>query len=360
VITLLNGPVYLPPHVQEALQTPICDLRHPKFKEAYAESRRQVASLLGADGYATVLAAGSGTFGVEMILRSCLRPADRVIALAMGTFSSRMADIALQTGARVHREWAALGGVVPLVRLEELLASEPARFLLVAHVEPSTGTQVDLPAVAALCRRYGTIPIVDGICSGFAVDVHCGRDGIGAFVTASQKGLALPPGMAVAVVSPELLERAKETGESATGMYGHLLRWTGPEPSFTPPILHVFALQRSLEHIARETMTRRSERHRRASERVAAWATEHGLRPVPVCRGVAAATLSALYYPEGTGDEWLLRVRDERGVEMAPSNDPRLAGRYFRIGHLGDLPEAHLEQGLDIVAGALPRVGARA
>jgi alanine-glyoxylate transaminase / serine-glyoxylate transaminase / serine-pyruvate transaminase len=359
VITLLNGPVYLPPHVQEALQTPICDLRNPRFKEAYAESRRQVALLLGAGGYATVLAAGSGTFGVELILRSCLRPSDRVIALAMGTFSSRMADMALQTGARVHREWAAVGDVVPLARVEELLASEPARFLLAAQVEPSTGTQVDLSALAALCRRYGTIPIIDGVCSGFAVDVHCARDGVGAFVTASQKGLALPPGMAVAVVSPELLERAKETPESATGMYGHLLRWTAAEPSFTPPILHIFALQRSLEFIARETMPRRAERHRRWAARVADWAQTHDVKPVPLSPAATASTLSALYYPTGLDDAWLLRLRDERGLELAPSNDPRLAGRYFRIGHLGDLPDDHLEQGLSILSESLQHAGAR-
>ena len=56
-------------------------------------------------------------------------------------------------------------------------------------------------------------------------------DGIGAYVTASQKGLALPPGMAVAVVSPDLLERARSADERATGLYGRLERWTSPDPS---------------------------------------------------------------------------------------------------------------------------------
>jgi alanine-glyoxylate transaminase / serine-glyoxylate transaminase / serine-pyruvate transaminase len=360
VISLLNGPVYLPPHVQDALAEPACDIRRPRFRAAYAECRRQVASLLGARGYATVLAAGSGTFGVELVVRSCVRPGDGVVALVMGTFSLRLAEIGALTGARVHREWAAAGDIVPLERVGELLARHRPRFLLAAHVEPSTGTQLDLEALAALCRRHGVIPIIDGVCSAFAVEVDCARDGIGAYVTASQKGLALPPGMAVAVVSPALAARAGATPETATGMYGHLLRWTGGEPSFTPPVLHVLALERSLDHIARETMPRRALRHRRAAERVAGWASAHGLRPVPVSRAVAATTLSALYYPPGLDDDWLFRLRDERGVELAPGNDARLPGRYFRIGHLGDLPDDHLELGLRALAEALSHAEVRA
>jgi alanine-glyoxylate transaminase/serine-glyoxylate transaminase/serine-pyruvate transaminase len=359
VITLLNGPVYLPTHVREALAEPICDLRHPRFKRAYAESRQLVARLLGAEGYGVVLAAGSGTLGIEIVLRSCLRPTDTVLALPMGTFSARMADIAEQTGARVEREWAPLGDAVALDRVDERLQALKPRFLLVAHVEPSTGTQVDLPALAALCRRHGTIPIVDGICAGFALDVDCARDGIGAYVTASQKGLALPPGLAVAVVSPELATRAAGASENTTGTYAHLLRWTTEEPSFTPPILHVFALHRSLEHIAREGMPCRAERHRRWSARVSEWTQASGLALVPVSSQVKAWTLSAVYYPEGLDDAWLVRLRDERGVELAPSNDARLRGRYFRIGHLGDVPDEHLEQGLSILSEALQEAGAR-
>ncbi len=360
MISLLNGPVYLPPHVREALATPICDLRHPRFKRAHAESRELTARLLGAGDYGVVLATGSGTLGVEIVLRSCLGPADTALALVMGTFSGRMADMAQQTGARVVRETAACGDLVPLARVDALLAEHRPRFLLVAHVEPSTGTQVDLPALAAVCRRHAVVPIVDGICAGFAVDVDCVRDGIGAYVTASQKGLALPPGMAVAVVSPDLVERSRRTPETVTGTYVHLLRWTSPEPSFTPPILHVFALRASLGHIERETMPRRAERHRGASERVAAWAVENGLAFVPVSRAARAATVSALYYPDGLDDAWLVRLRDERGVELAPSNDARLKGRYFRIGHLGDLPDHDLERGLALTADALQEARVRA
>jgi len=275
----------------------------------------------------------------------------------MGTFGARLADIAEQTGARVHREWAAIGDVVPLARIDELLDALEPRFLLVTHVEPSTGTQVDLSALGALCRRQGTLLVVDGICAGFALDVHCAREGIAAYITASQKGLALPPGMTVAVVSPELLERARNVPESRTGMYGHVLRWTAPDISFTPPIVHIFALRRSLEHIAHETMPRRADKHRRWSVRVADWAQASGLQPVPVSPAVKAWTLSALYYPDGLGDPWLTWLRSERGVELAPGNDPRLKGRYFRVGHLGDLPDSHLEQGLARVAEALLEKG---
>lgn len=355
MITLLNGPVYLPPHVREALNTPMCDLRNPRFIQAYDESRKAIATLLGAEGYGTVLASGSGTFGVELVLRSLLGPRDCVLALILGTFSERMAEMAELTGAVVHRQGAAAGDVVSIDDIENVFAKIKPHYLLTAHVEPSTATQIDLKAVAEACYRHHVIPIVDGVCAGFALDVHCRDSAIGAYITASQKGLALPPGMAVAVVSPPLIERAKAVPRHRTGLYGHLLSWLGEKPAFTPPLLHVFALAKSLEHISHETMPLRAARHRRMADRVRAWGRRHSLRSVPLRDDVSADTLSAFYYPQGLDDLWLRRLRDEAGLELAPSNDPRLTGAYFRIGHLGDIPEEYLLQGLAILDEALDK-----
>lgn len=355
LVSLLNGPVYLPSHVREALGRQICDLRNPRFRDAAAFCRRETAALWNAEGYAVVLASGSGTFGVELVLRSCLGPADQAVALVTGTFSRRLADMAALTGARVHALEAEWGDVVPLDHVARALKETRPAFLLAAHVEPSTATQVDLPALADLCRAHGATLIVDGVCAGFALEVDCLRDNIGAYITASQKGLALPPGMAVAAVSPALLERAKAAPESRTGLYGHILRWTAESPSFTPPILHIFAMEESLRHIRRETMPRRAQRHLAQARRVRAWGAAHGLTPVPVRDSVAAWTLSAFHYPPGLDDRWLISLRDEQGLELAPSNDPRRPGAYFRIGHLGDLPETHLTQGLGILDEALSK-----
>ena len=129
MITLLNGPVYIPSHIRQALVEPICDLRNPRFLTAYAYCREKVPQLLGAEGYAAVLATGSGTFGVELVLRSCLRPSDRVLALMMGTFSERMAEMAELTGAHVQRLSAPLGNRVSLEKVEELLKEVHPSFL---------------------------------------------------------------------------------------------------------------------------------------------------------------------------------------------------------------------------------------
>jgi aspartate aminotransferase-like enzyme len=309
----------------------------------------QVKKILGAETGGVFLATGSGTFGVELVLRSCLSPKDKVLALVMGTFSGRMADLAELTGANVIREIAPFGDVVSNERLEFLLSREKPDIVIFAHVEPSTGTQFDLPTVAALCRKLGAIPIVDGVCAGFAIDVDFQMDNLGAYVTASQKGLSLPPGLAIGVVNDELLLRAQTIPESKTGSYGHLLKWTSETLSFTPPILNIFALEESLDYITTETMKRRETRHREYSSLVKEWGRSKNLRPVPAIEEAAAWTLSAFYYPSGLNDAWLVSLRDHCGLELAPSNDPRLAGRYFRIGHLGDLPREHLVEGLSIL-----------
>jgi alanine-glyoxylate transaminase/serine-glyoxylate transaminase/serine-pyruvate transaminase len=348
-ISLLNGPVYQPPHVREAMAQQICDMRHPRFRTAYERSRERIRELTDAAGYSVVLASGSGTFGVELVLRNCLTTGDGVLALVQGTYGERMARMATLSGATVRELKADTGEVVTPAELEEELAREGARFVLMVHVEPSTATELDLAGLVAVCRRAGSIPIVDGICSGFALDVRLSELGIGAFVTASQKGLSLPPGMTVALVSPELAERARHTPVEKTGLYGHLSQWTGETFAFTPPLLHIFALDASLSHIAAETMAARAARHRYQAAQVQAFAQVNTLQLVPVA-SAAASTVTALYYPLGRDDAWLRDIRDRRGLELAPSNDARLAGRYFRIGHLGDLPQEWLERGLAILA----------
>jgi alanine-glyoxylate transaminase/serine-glyoxylate transaminase/serine-pyruvate transaminase len=348
-LSLLNGPVYLPPHVREAMAQQICDLRHPRFRAAYENARLRIRELADAQDYSVVLASGSGTFGVELVLRNCLSSTDKALAVVCGTYGERMARMAALAGASVRELRAEIGHVVSPGQLDEMLGSNTFTHVLLVHVEPSTATELDLAGLAAVCRRHGAIPLVDGICSGFALDVRLNALKLGAFVTASQKGLSLPPGLTVALVSPELTRRAADTPLERTGLYGHLSQWTGESFAFTPPLLHIFALDASLSHISTETMPARAARHRSQATRVRSWAKAQGLEPVPT-NTAAASTVSAFYYPRGRDDAWLRDLRDRRGLELAPSNDPRLAGRYFRIGHLGDLPDEWLERGLAILS----------
>lgn len=331
----------------------MCDLRHPRFEHAFETARAGVRALLGAPQHEVVLAAGSGTFGVELVLRSVLAAGEPVLALVTGAYGERMAHIAQLAGARVTCLAAPLGRVVTPADLELALSRERHAYVLMVHVEPSTGTQLELPALAGVCRRHGAVAVVDAVCSAFAVELNCARDGLGAVVTASQKGLSLPPGMAVCAVSPELCARARAVPVERTGYYGRLEHWIGPGFLFTPPMAHVFALVASLEHIQSETLAARAARHEAAARRVHGWARDRALALVAADLAVAARTLTALYYPEGLDDVWLRDLRDRLGLELAPTNDRRLRGLGFRIGHLGDLPDEHLERGLTVLDAAL-------
>lgn len=226
MISLLNGPVWLPPHVREAMAGPMCDVRHPRFRASYDACRAGVRELLAAPDHGVVLAAGSGTFGVELVLRSVLPEGAPVLAVIAGAYGERMARVAELAGACVTRVCAPLGETVTPSALDEALTRLRHDYVLLVHVEPSTGTQLDLPALSKVCRRHGAIPIVDAICSAFAVETPAAD--LGALITASQKGLSLPPGLTVAAVSPELIERARHVPQGRTGMYGRLENWLGP------------------------------------------------------------------------------------------------------------------------------------
>ncbi len=343
----------MPSHVREALAAPVTDLRHPRFLASYQAVRAGVRAGLDAEGFPVVLASGSGSFGLELVVRAAIAPGERAMAVVTGIYGSRLARMAELAGAEVLRLESRLGEVPGPGELAEALSRDPVAWVLLVHVEPSTGTQVDLPGLARVAREAGAVPIVDAICSAFALRVECRAWGLGAVVTASQKGLALPPGMAVAAVSPEVAARAERAPEVRTGSYGRLAAWTGEGFVFTPPMLHILAAEASLAHIAAETMAKREARHLAQARRVRTFARDQGLVPVAVGEDSAAGTLTALRYPPGCDDAWLRALRDDRGLELAPATDPRIAGKGFRVGHLGDLPDEHLEAGLGRLASAL-------
>lgn len=337
--------MWLPPHVRSALDRPACDVRDPLFVETLGACRLKIAALLGVPDWPVVLAAGSGTFGVELVLRNAIAPGDTVLSLDCGTYGGRMARQSELAGGVVRRLCPGLGEVVTPPLLDQALTDQPARWITAVHVEPSTATQLDLHGLAEVARRHDARMLVDGICAAFATEVDLAHESLWAYVTASQKGLALPPGLAVIVVSPALARRAAEVSPHTTGLYGHLAGWLAPGITFTPPMLHVFALAASLDHIEAETIPRRADRHRLYRETIVAWAQRNELDLV-ASPSARACSVTSLYYPPGRSDPWIGELRGRRDLELAPSNDPRLAGRAFRIGHLGDVPHRHVLEGL--------------
>jgi aspartate aminotransferase-like enzyme len=257
-----------------------------------------------------------------------------------GAFGERFARIAESCGREVTRVTVPAGETVTADQLA--LALEHGRYdaVTAVHVETSTGALTDIAALAKHTRALGdTVLIVDAVSSVGGMPVRMDEWGVDVLVSASQKALACPPGVAFAACSPRALERAATLPDR--GMYLDLVRydefWRRGETLGTPAVNVLFALDAQLEHIEKEGYATRFARHELLRGAVGKWVTGAQARELPVDilarEGARAPTATAIMYP---GDcAAVLAALAKRRYVIGPGYG-ELATRSVRIGHMGD------------------------
>lgn len=331
----LPGPVELHPEVAAAQAGPVFGHRTPAAAKLLERIQTGIRPLFGTDRPVLMLA-GSGSAMMEAAIRSGVR--ERILCIVNGTFGERFARIAEGCGREVIRLNVAPGRAVTRELMRAMRDSPPVDAVSLVHVETSTG--VVTPVEEVLDEIGGgrdLVTIVDAVASvgGMPVDGIVRRADM--VLTASQKALGLPPGLAFAVAGERMLERARQADDR--GWYLDVVAlWEaardGRFPA-TPPVPVVNALALQLERIGREGMANRFARHRRMREMVEEWAGT-----VADCRllaesGFRADTVSVLELAPGRSAAALMDGLASDGWHVAGGN---LDGsdRMIRIGHMGD------------------------
>jgi alanine-glyoxylate transaminase/serine-glyoxylate transaminase/serine-pyruvate transaminase len=166
---------------------------------------------------------------------------------------------------------------------------------------------------------------------------------VDACVTASQKALGVPPGLAVAVFGPKALAAFEKRRSPVRSYYADFGEWLPimrayeeRRPAYfgTPPVNMIYGLRESLRQILAEGMEARFARHRRIAASFQAAMRALGLRMVPVREELVAHTLSAVYYPQGVDATLPAKIKAQ-GVVVATGLHPAIRSAYFRIGHMG-------------------------
>ena len=185
-------------------------------------------------------------------------------------------------------------------------------------------------------------------------------------LTASQKAVGVPPGLALMVVSERAMEKWRNRKSPVGNYYGDWNNWLPimtayleRRPSYfgTPAVNLVEALNVSLTEILTEGMEARFARHRRIGRGIRAALNSMGLDQVPDNDSIAANTLSAPYYPEGVDGPSLLREIAALGVTLAGGLHPVNRQKYFRIGHMGIAAGNDLVSTIAAIGTALNRCG---
>jgi alanine-glyoxylate transaminase/serine-glyoxylate transaminase/serine-pyruvate transaminase len=291
-----------------------------------------------------------------------LESGDRALVLSTGYFGARYADLLSRYGAEVTVIESGLGDTVDLVKVESELKKNKYKLMTFTHVDTSTAVRVKPQPIGELGQKYGVLTLLDGVCSVAGEDIQQEEWGLDVVLTASQKAIGVPPGLALLVVSEKAMKVWRERTTPVGNYYADWKNWLpimeayeARKPSYfgTPAVNLVCALEVSLQQILAEGMKNRFARHEKNAVACRAALKTLGMNMVPTSEEHAAATLSAPYYPEGiTGAEFLTGVKTA-GAILAGGLHPQIKAEYFRIGHMGASKSADILATIGAIEAAL-------
>ena len=355
----IPGPTPCPQEVLQACGRQMINHRGPEFAEMLARVNDGVKHVYQTKHDVPLFTSG-GTGAMEALVTNTLSPGDRVLAVSIGSFGDRLATIAETYGADVVRLSFDWGKAADPAEIDKALSADPKiKAVLVTHNETSTGTCNDLETIAKTVRKHGEILIlVDGISSVASVPTPVDAWDIDAMASGCQKGWMVPPGVTMLSMSPrawKAYEQAKMPRFYFDARRAVDMAKKGQTP-WTPAVSIFFGLDVALGLILKEGLENVFERHRRCGDAARKGAKSLGLQLFGDER-YASNTVTAIKVPEGIDGKDLNKMLREEYATVVGGGQQHLAGKIFRIGHLGFVQESDIEAVIEVVGKALPRLG---
>lgn len=356
-LTMVPGPIEFSDEVLYAMATPSQAHTSPEFVKTFQTVLKGLRKLFKstepkAQPY---VISGSGTLGWDVVSANLINPGDRVLVLSTGFFSDLFADCLRVYGAEVDVITAEVGDVVPLNKVEEALKAHKYTAITITHVDTSTSVVSDIQAVSELVQKVSpdTLVVVDGVCSVGVEDIEFDKWGLDFVLTASQKAIGVPAGLAIMFASERAVSKALSREKDST-FFASMKRWTPIMKAYengtgayfaTPAVQTVTALKVSLDEILDQGLDARFKKHAQVSNQFKEKMASLGLNILPVNDNVAAHGLTAVYFPEGLNGGDFLTKLSSKGFVIAGGIHKALVGKYFRVGHMGhSVYEGHIDK----------------
>lgn len=343
-LLMIPGPIEFEPAVLQALGAPTTSHVAPDFIDVFGQALERMREVWRAPTGQPFILAGSGTLAMDTAGANMIEPGDKALVLSTGVFGDRFEDLLRRYGADVTVLRFPVGETVDFEQVQAELEARRYKLMTATHVDTSTAVRVDPRRFGELGIQYGVLTILDGVCSIAGEELRQDDWGIDVALTASQKAIGVPPGLALLVVGPCALDAWRGRKAPVGNYYADWGKWLPimqayeeRRPSYfgTPAVNLVCALNVSLGQILDEGMDARAERHRRLGSACRAGINALGLAMVPTSSAHAANTLTAPRYPGAvSGSDLLPKVR-AAGVILAGGLHPEIRAESFRIGHMG-------------------------
>ncbi len=340
------GPTNMPFRIRQAMDVALEDHRAPDFPDFTKPLLQDLKKIFRTETGQVFIFPGSGTGGWESAVANTLSPGDKVLAAVFGQFSHLWVDLCQRFGLEVEVIDVEWGKGAPADEYERRLAADKEhkiKAVLVCQNETATGVTSDVAGVRRALDAAGhpALLFVDGVSSIASIDFRMDEWGVDVAVSGSQKGFMLPTGLAITCVSQKALERRTSAklprcffdwdDQIKTNAQGYF--------PYTPAVTLLRGLRASVDMLLEEGLDNVFARHHRLASGVRAAVEGWGLRTCAAGPEWHSDTVTAIMVPEGHDANEVIKTAYQRYGLSLGAGLSRVAGKVFRIGHLGSLNE---------------------
>ncbi|MFY0661594.1 MAG: aminotransferase class V-fold PLP-dependent enzyme [Shimia sp.] len=349
----IPGPTNIPESLRKACDMPTIDHRSPLFGQILHPAREGVRKVLKSESAEIFIFPSTGTGGWETALTNTLSAGDKILAARNGMFSHRWIDMCQRHDLDVQVVETPWGEGLPADRYEEILTADTnheIKAVLATHNETATGVKSDIAAVRRALDAAGhpALLFVDGVSSIASMDFRMDEWGVDVAVTGSQKGFMLTAGLAIVGFSAKAMAATETAKLPRTFFDVHDMAkgYAANAYPYTPAVGLLNGLNEACSMLLNEGLDNVFARHTRVAEGVRAAVGAWGLELCAATPSVYSDTVSAIKTPEGfNATDIVTHAAEKYGVAFGVGLG-EVAGKVFRIGHLGSLTDVMALSGI--------------
>ena len=349
----IPGPTNIPEVIRKACDMPTVDHRSPAFARVFKPAVAGVKAVLGTRDGEVILFPSTGTGGWEAAITNTLSPGDTVLAARFGMFSHRWIDMCQRHGLNVEIIETPWGQGAPVTAIEAALAADRGhriKAVLATHNETATGVKSDIAGIRKAMDRasHPAMLFVDGVSSIGSMPFEMDGWGVDIAVAGSQKGFMLPAGLAILGLSPRAVA-AMDTARLPRTFFDFRdmqKSYAAGGYPYTPAVGLINGLATAVQMLQDEGLANVYARHHRIAEGVRRAIAAWGMRPCAASSDLYSDTVTAVVVPEGFNGTDVVKVAAEKYGMAFGVGLGEVAGKVFRIGHLGSLTDAMMLSGL--------------
>lgn len=356
----IPGPTNIPERLRQAMNIPTSDHRAPDFVNLLTPLLRDLKKVFKTETGTIITFPGSGTGGWEASVTNTLSPGDKVLIARFGMFSHKWIDLCQRHNLDVEVIECDWGTGAPADRYAERLAADKnheIKAVLATHNETATGVKSDISAIRKVmdAANHPAMLYVDCVSSLGSMDFRMDEWGVDLAVSGSQKGFMLATGMAIVGVSEKAMAACESAKCPRCYFDFRIMAAANATAGFpyTPPVPLMNGLHESLNMLLEEGLDNVFARHFRIAEGIRKAVQAWGLKLCAVSPDLYSDTVSAIYVPEGFDSDVLTNHAFDKYHVSFGIGLGEMAGKAFRIGHLGSMTDVMALSGIAVIEMAM-------